>query len=235
MLSPGIHSETAFDQAHLATVLGFPLVESADLLVREGKLWMRSLGSLKRVDVVLRRVDAEYADPLDLRPDSRLGVVGLVEAQRRGTVSIVNTLGSGILESPGATFPARDGTNSAGRGPTARHSTVVLGRYRQRAVTPVEANVFTADQVGRRNDHPGGAYAVDNTVRRICGPHRGGAVAVARPGTAPILLRSNGLLSRRRDRSQCRHAAFHRLPAKHLRGHGRGLGYVLTPVRAPSN
>lgn len=101
VLSPGIHSETAFDQAHLATVLGFPLVESADLLVREGKLWMRSLGSLKRVDVVLRRVDAEYADPLDLRPDSRLGVVGLVEAQRRGTVSIVNTLGSGILESPG--------------------------------------------------------------------------------------------------------------------------------------
>ncbi len=101
VLSPGIRSDTAFDQAYLATVLGFPLVESADLVVRDGKLWMRSLGTLKRVDVVLRRVDAEYADPLDLRPDSRLGVVGLVEAQRRGTVSVVNTLGSGILESPG--------------------------------------------------------------------------------------------------------------------------------------
>lgn len=101
VLSPGIYSETAFDQAYLATLLGFPLVESADLVVRDGKLWMRSLGTLKQVDVVLRRVDAVYADPLDLRADSRLGVVGLVEAQHRGTVTVVNTLGSGILESPG--------------------------------------------------------------------------------------------------------------------------------------
>jgi uncharacterized circularly permuted ATP-grasp superfamily protein/uncharacterized alpha-E superfamily protein len=101
VLSPGIYSETAFDQAYLATLLGFPLAESADLVVRDGKLWMRSLGTLKRVDVVLRRVDAEYTDPLDLRADSRLGVVGLVEAQHRGTVTVVNTLGSGVLESPG--------------------------------------------------------------------------------------------------------------------------------------
>ena len=101
VLSPGIYSETAFDQAYLATLLGFPLVESADLVVRDGKLWMRSLGTLKRVDVVLRRVDAAFTDPLDLRADSRLGVVGLVEAQHRGTVTVVNTLGSGILESPG--------------------------------------------------------------------------------------------------------------------------------------
>ncbi|MCW2655543.1 MAG: hypothetical protein JWR32_6519 [Mycobacterium sp.] len=101
VLSPGIHSETAFDQAYLATVLGFQLVESADLVVRDGKLWMRSLGTLKRVDVVLRRVDADYADPLDLRADSRLGVAGLVEVQRRDAVTVVNTLGSGILESPG--------------------------------------------------------------------------------------------------------------------------------------
>lgn len=101
VLSPGIHSETAFDQAYLASLLGLPLVESADLVVRDGKLWMRSMGTLKRVDVVLRRVDAEYADPLDLRPDSRLGVVGLVEVLRRGAVTVVNTLGSGVLESAG--------------------------------------------------------------------------------------------------------------------------------------
>ncbi len=101
VLSPGIHSETAFDQAYVASVLGFPLVESADLVVRDGKLWMRSMGTLKRVDVVLRRVDADYADPLDLRPDSRLGVVGLVEVLRRGAATVVNSLGSGILESPG--------------------------------------------------------------------------------------------------------------------------------------
>ncbi|KKB99868.1 circularly permuted type 2 ATP-grasp protein [Mycolicibacter arupensis] len=101
VLSPGIHSETAFDQAYLASVLGLPLVESADLVVRDGKLWMRSMGTLKRVDVVLRRVDAHYADPLDLRASSRLGVVGLVEVLRRGAVTVVNTLGSGVLESPG--------------------------------------------------------------------------------------------------------------------------------------
>ena len=71
------------------------------MVVREGKLWMRSLGTLKRVDVVLRRVDADYTDPLDLRADSRLGVVGLVEVLRRGAATVVNTLGSGILESPG--------------------------------------------------------------------------------------------------------------------------------------
>ncbi|MGW5451600.1 circularly permuted type 2 ATP-grasp protein [Nocardia sp. NPDC003979] len=100
VLSPGAQSETAFDQAYLAQTLGFPLVESADLVVRDGALWMRSLGSLERVDVVLRRVDAEFADPLDLRPDSRLGVVGLVEVLRRGAVTVVNTLGSGLLESP---------------------------------------------------------------------------------------------------------------------------------------
>ncbi|NEW42610.1 circularly permuted type 2 ATP-grasp protein [Nocardia cyriacigeorgica] len=100
VLSPGVRSETAFDQAYLASTLGFPLVESADLVVRDGSLWMRSLGTLKRVDVVLRRVDAEFTDPLDLRPDSRLGVAGLVEVLRRGAVTVVNTLGSGLLENP---------------------------------------------------------------------------------------------------------------------------------------
>ena len=101
VLSPGIYSETAFDQAYLASVLGLPLVESADLVVRDGKLWMRSMGTLKRVDVVLRRVDAAFTDPLELRADSRLGVVGLVEVLRRGAVTVVNTLGSGVMESPG--------------------------------------------------------------------------------------------------------------------------------------
>ncbi|WP_433580462.1 circularly permuted type 2 ATP-grasp protein [Nocardia brasiliensis] len=103
VLSPGVHSETAYDQANLASMLGFPLVESADLVVRDGALWMRSLGTLRRVDVVLRRVDAEFSDPLDLRPDSRLGVVGLVEVLRRGAVTVVNTLGSGLLENPALT------------------------------------------------------------------------------------------------------------------------------------
>lgn len=101
VLSPGTHSETAFDQAFLASLLGLPLVESGDLTVREGRVWMRALGRYEPVDVILRRVDAEYCDPLDLRPDSQLGVVGLLQACRRGSVSVVNTIGSGVLENPG--------------------------------------------------------------------------------------------------------------------------------------
>ncbi|MGW0035667.1 circularly permuted type 2 ATP-grasp protein [Gordonia sp. NPDC003376] len=100
VLSPGSMSETAFDQAYLASVLGFPLVEGTDLIVRDGTLYMRSLGKFKRVDVLLRRVDAAYTDPLDLRTDSRLGVAGLVEAISRGTVTVLNTLGSGVLQNP---------------------------------------------------------------------------------------------------------------------------------------
>ena len=101
VLSPGTHSETAFDQAYLASLLGLPLVESADLTVRAGRLWMRALGRYEPVDVVVRRVDAAWSDPLDLRPDSQLGVVGLTEAARRGSVTVVNSLGSGVLENPG--------------------------------------------------------------------------------------------------------------------------------------
>lgn len=99
LLSPGTFSETAFDQAFLAAQLGIPFVGSADLTVREGRLWMRALGRLEPVDVVLRRVDSEWSDPLDLRTGSRLGVAGLREMTRRGSVTVVNPLGSGVLES----------------------------------------------------------------------------------------------------------------------------------------
>ncbi len=101
VLTPGPWSGTAFEHAFLASYLGYPLVEGADLTVREGRVWMRSLGRLEAVDVILRRVDSSYCDPLELRSDSRLGVPGLVEACRLGRVSVVNTLGSGVLENPG--------------------------------------------------------------------------------------------------------------------------------------
>ncbi|GAA1435060.1 circularly permuted type 2 ATP-grasp protein [Microlunatus lacustris] len=100
VLSPGPHSETAFDQAFVASLLGFPLVEGSDLTVRDGRVWLRGLGRLEQVDVILRRVDAVWTDPLELRSGSRLGTSGLLECVRQGTVSVVNTLGSGILENP---------------------------------------------------------------------------------------------------------------------------------------
>lgn len=100
VLTPGPWSETAFEHAHLASYLGYPLVEGADLTVCDGHVWMRSLDGLERVDVILRRVDSAYCDPLELRSESLLGVPGLVEACRLGTVSVVNPLGSGVLENP---------------------------------------------------------------------------------------------------------------------------------------
>jgi len=101
LLTPGPGSETAFDQAFLSTLLGYPLVTGEDLTVRGGRVFIRSLGKLEPVDVVLRRVDAWFADPLELRPDSRLGVAGLIEASRQGNVSVVNSFGAGVLENPG--------------------------------------------------------------------------------------------------------------------------------------
>lgn len=100
LLTAGSLSETAFDQAYLASMLGLPLVEGTDLLVRDGVVWLQGLDGPERVDVVLRRVDAEWCDPLDLRADSRLGVPGLVRAVRQGSVAVVNPLGSGVLEHP---------------------------------------------------------------------------------------------------------------------------------------
>ncbi len=103
LLSPGSESETAFDQAFLATLLGLPLVESVDLYLSDGRLRRRTTSGAEIVDIVVRRVDADWCDPLDLRGESRLGVPGLVEAARRGTVSVINPLGAGVLENPGFT------------------------------------------------------------------------------------------------------------------------------------
>ncbi|MEJ7636146.1 circularly permuted type 2 ATP-grasp protein [Aeromicrobium sp.] len=100
VLSPGTHSETSYDQAFVATSLGFPLVEGSDLVMREGAVWMRVFGRLERVDVILRRVDAAWSDALELRKNSQLGVAGLSEAVRRGSVRVVNGLGAGVLENP---------------------------------------------------------------------------------------------------------------------------------------
>jgi uncharacterized circularly permuted ATP-grasp superfamily protein/uncharacterized alpha-E superfamily protein len=100
VLSPGPLSETAFDQAFVASLLGFPLLEGSDLTVRDGRVWMRVLGKLEQVDVILRRVDSTWMDALELRPDSRLGVTGLLECVRQGTVTVLNNLGSGVLENP---------------------------------------------------------------------------------------------------------------------------------------
>ncbi len=99
LLTPGPYNETWTEQAFLARYLGFPLVVGNDLTVRDGFVWLKTLSGLQRVSVILRRLDDDFCDPLELRSDSALGVPGLTEAVRRGTVVIANNLGSGLLES----------------------------------------------------------------------------------------------------------------------------------------
>lgn len=100
MLTSGPHSETYFEHSFLAGHWGFPLVEGADLAVRDERVYLKTLTGLERVDLIVRRLDDGYCDPLELRSDSALGVPGLVQAVRSGNVAIDNALGSGLLETP---------------------------------------------------------------------------------------------------------------------------------------
>ncbi|WP_339658348.1 circularly permuted type 2 ATP-grasp protein [uncultured Polaribacter sp.] len=100
ILTPGPLNETYFEHSYLSSFLGYPLVKGNDLVVRHGKVWLKSLKGLKQVDVILRRVDDVFMDPLELREDSYLGVAGLLEAVRLQNVAIVNPIGSGVLENP---------------------------------------------------------------------------------------------------------------------------------------
>ena len=99
LLTPGPFSETYFEQAHLARYLGFLLVEGDDLIARDGKVYVRTIAGLKRADVILRRVDADFIDPLELNSASHLGTPGMLEAIRTGGVVVLNMPGSGVAES----------------------------------------------------------------------------------------------------------------------------------------
>jgi uncharacterized circularly permuted ATP-grasp superfamily protein/uncharacterized alpha-E superfamily protein len=100
ILTPGPLNETYFEHAYLAAYLGFTLVQGGDLTVRDGHVWLKSLAGLQAVDVILRRVDDSFCDPLELRSGSQLGVAGLLDVVRRGNVAIANPLGSSFLENP---------------------------------------------------------------------------------------------------------------------------------------
>ncbi|WP_263769489.1 circularly permuted type 2 ATP-grasp protein [Propionivibrio soli] len=99
LLTPGPYNETYFEHAYLARQLGYPLVEGQDLTVRNDAVYLRTLSGLRRVHAILRRLDDDYCDPLELRGDSALGVPGLLQAVRAGKVLVANALGTGLLES----------------------------------------------------------------------------------------------------------------------------------------
>lgn len=98
ILTPGSHTDTYFEHAYIARYLGFMLLEPEDLKVEGGQLMVRTISGSRPVDVLWRRLDSSFADPLELDPRSRLGTPGLVGAVRAGTVGMANALGSGVLE-----------------------------------------------------------------------------------------------------------------------------------------
>ncbi len=100
LLTPGPFNETYFEHSYLARYLGYQLVQGNDLTVRDSRVYLKTLGGLQRVDVILRRVDDDFCDPLELYQDSYLGVPGLLQAARKGNVAIANALGSGVVEAP---------------------------------------------------------------------------------------------------------------------------------------
>lgn len=100
MLSEGPQDETYFGQAYLARYLGFALVEGEDLAVRDQAVFLKMLGGLQPVDVILRRVADAACDPLEMQGAANLGAPGLVQAVRSGQVAVANALGSGVLETP---------------------------------------------------------------------------------------------------------------------------------------
>jgi uncharacterized circularly permuted ATP-grasp superfamily protein/uncharacterized alpha-E superfamily protein len=100
LLTPGPYSETYFEHAYLARYLGVPLVEGGDLTVRDQRLFLKTVEGLEPVHGLLRRLDDDWCDPLELRPDSALGVPGLLQVVRAGRVVMANALGSAFLESP---------------------------------------------------------------------------------------------------------------------------------------
>jgi uncharacterized circularly permuted ATP-grasp superfamily protein len=98
LLTPGVSNSAYFEHTFLAQQMGIELVEGRDLLVHDNLVYMRTTAGLRRVDVIYRRVDDDFLDPLCFRPDSTLGVPGLFNAYRAGNVTLANAIGTGIAD-----------------------------------------------------------------------------------------------------------------------------------------
>jgi uncharacterized circularly permuted ATP-grasp superfamily protein len=98
LLTPGVFNSAYFEHAFLARQMGIPIVEGRDLVVRDARVYMRTTTGLVPVDVIYRRIDDDFLDPTIFRPDSLLGVPGLVHAYRSGNVSLANSIGTGVAD-----------------------------------------------------------------------------------------------------------------------------------------
>jgi uncharacterized circularly permuted ATP-grasp superfamily protein len=98
LLTPGVHNSAYFEHSLLARMMGVQLVEGGDLVCRDGHLWMQTTAGSQRVDVLYRRVDDDFLDPLHFRPDSLVGCPGLLNVARAGRVTIANAVGNGVAD-----------------------------------------------------------------------------------------------------------------------------------------
>ena len=158
LLTPGPQNETYFEHAYLASYLDYALVQGEDLTVRDGCLWLKTVGGLQQVGTLVRRVDDTFCDPLELQRESLLAPPGLLQAVRNGTVMVANPLGSGVLENPGlmAYLP--------------RIAKVLLGQDLRLASVPTW---WCGDAQAR-------AYVVDHIEQLVIKP------VFPRPGTATV-------------------------------------------------
>jgi uncharacterized circularly permuted ATP-grasp superfamily protein len=98
LLTPGLHNSAYFEHSFLAQQMGVELVEGRDLVVSEGLVWMRTTKGFERVDVIYRRIDDDFLDPTAFRPDSALGVSGLMNVYKAGRVALANAPGTGVAD-----------------------------------------------------------------------------------------------------------------------------------------
>jgi uncharacterized circularly permuted ATP-grasp superfamily protein len=98
VLTPGVFNSAYYEHSFLAQQMGVELVEGRDLTVRDGFVFMRSTQGFKKVDVIYRRIDDDFLDPLHFRPDSLLGVPGLIDSYRKGNVALANAPGTGVAD-----------------------------------------------------------------------------------------------------------------------------------------
>lgn len=151
LLTPGPLNEAYFEHAYLARYLGYTLVEGDDLTVRDRHVYLKTLSGPKKVDLILRRQDSDFCDPLELRSDSALGVPGLTDVVRAGNVVVANSLGSGVVETR-AMMPFLPALSRAILGEDLKLPSVETywaGDARQRAALDAERSRLTISQVGR--------------------------------------------------------------------------------------
>ncbi|MDX1654066.1 MAG: circularly permuted type 2 ATP-grasp protein, partial [Candidatus Competibacteraceae bacterium] len=194
VLTRGPASRAYFEHAYLANYLSLSLVEGADLTVRDARVWLKTLGGLKPVDVILRRVEDELCDPLELRGDSLAGVPGLLQAVREGGVALANPLGVALVENPAlaAYLPALcpfllgeelllEGVRTWWCGDAAQRAQV-LARLEELVITTIEPQ--GPSRVGARLDKQARAQLAEQIQAR---PHRYVAREPLEPATAPVL------------------------------------------------